>query len=233
MKALGALFLLGLATLACGRSGDAPGAAVAKAEAAPPPSVDDQAKNDPLVAAADRGRITGDSTAKVWLIIVSDFECPYCKMWHDSTGEQVRREYVQSGKIRMAYVNFPLEQHPHAMPSAETAMCAAAQGKFWPVHDRLFQTQDRWKVMGDAQALFDSLAAASGVESGAYKECLSSHRTAALIRGDYARSSQGGVRSTPTFIVGSTMLSGVQPISEMRKAIDAALAATNGGAAKP
>jgi protein-disulfide isomerase len=220
------VLLLGLVSLACGRSGGNGSGGVSKAEAAPvAKTVSAPDKNDPMIAAADRGRIAGDDNAKVWLIIVSDFECPYCKLWHDSTYAQLRREYVETGKIRMAYINMPLSQHPHAVPAAETAMCSAIQGKFWEVHDQLFMSQDRWKtITASPQPFFDSLAVKAGVDATQLKQCVSSHKLAPLIRADYQRSVEAGANSTPTFIVGGVRLSGAQPIDAMRKVLDAALA---------
>jgi protein-disulfide isomerase len=182
-----------------------------------------------LLLAADRGRIAGDTTAKQWVVIVSDFECPYCKSWHDSTYDAFRREYVDNGKVRAAYVNFPLQQHRHALPAAEAAMCASAQGKFWQMHDRLFNTQEKWNGLPDARAFFDSLAVASGVDTAAFRACVSGHKLVPLIRADYQRAVNSGVNATPTFIiVGGGMMSGAQPIQAMRQAIDAAIA--KGGA---
>src|SRR5262245_48221631 len=71
----------------------------------------DSARAEQMLAAADRGRISGDSTAKLWIIEFSDFQCPYCKMWHDSTYSAIRRDYVKTGQLRIAYLNFPLQQH--------------------------------------------------------------------------------------------------------------------------
>src|SRR5471032_677453 len=88
---------------------------------------------DPLTDAADKGRIAGSEAATTWFIMVSDFQCPFCKTWHDSTFKMIEKEYVATGKIRMAFINFPL--HTNSLPASVTAMCAAAQGKFWGTHD--------------------------------------------------------------------------------------------------
>ncbi|MGQ0641881.1 MAG: DsbA family protein, partial [Gemmatimonadaceae bacterium] len=114
---------------------------VASAQAATGSS---QSKADPRLAKGDLARIQGAPSAKTWFVIVSDFQCPYCKQWHDSAGEALRREYVATGKIRVAYVNYPLGQHRHAVATAEAAMCAGLQDKFWEYHDALFAAQKRW-----------------------------------------------------------------------------------------
>ncbi len=75
-----------------------------------------KAAADSMARRADHARIEGSPTATVWLVEISDFQCPYCKMWHDSTYAAVKKEYVDTGKIRLAYVNFPLPMHKNAMP---------------------------------------------------------------------------------------------------------------------
>src|SRR5678816_4784735 len=87
--------------------------------------------NDPLITAADHGRIAGDSSAKTWVIIASDFQCPFCRQWHTESYRQFVDEYVRTGKVKVAYINFPLGQHLNAVPTAVAAMCASAQSRFW------------------------------------------------------------------------------------------------------
>ncbi|MGH7710186.1 MAG: DsbA family protein, partial [Gemmatimonadaceae bacterium] len=111
---------------------------VAQASSATPASADSAVSEDPRLAKADLARIQGNPAAKTWFVIISDFQCPYCKQWHDSSGEALRREYVATGKIRVAYVNYPLGQHRQAVPTAEAAMCAGPEDKFWAYHDALF-----------------------------------------------------------------------------------------------
>ena len=217
--------LLGLLFAACTPSAGKT-SAEANAEttaAAPKPTQSPQI--DSLIAKADRGRIQGSPTAKVWLVIVSDFQCPYCKESHDSTFEQLRNEYVRTGKIKVAYVNFPLNSHQHAWPSAHSAMCASEQGKFWEYGDALFATQEKWAAMQTPTPLFDSIARAVGVDMKQWKECVTSERMQGLIRSDRDRGVEAGVNSTPSFLVGDKGLAGVHPMEDFRKLLDPAIAA--------
>ena len=119
---------------------------------------------------ADRGRITGDENAKIWVIMVSDFQCPFCKQWHDASFEPVLRDYAQKGKIRLAFINFPLNIHPNAIPAAEAAMCASVQDKFWPMHEALFAAQSQWAPLPDPAAKLESVAASiPGMDMPAWK----------------------------------------------------------------
>jgi protein-disulfide isomerase len=181
---------------------------------------------DPDVARADSARIRGSADAKVWLIVVSDFQCPYCRMWHDSTDLTIRREYVDNGRVRMAFLNFPLSNHQHALPAAEYAMCAGAQRRFWEMHDAIFESQTRWAGLPNATPVFDEVARKVGLDMNALQACVESDKMVPLIEGDYDRARRAGTQATPTFLIGDVKLEGAQPASEMRRALDAALAAS-------
>jgi protein-disulfide isomerase len=180
--------------------------------------------SDPLVAHADSARIRGNPASKVWMIIASDFQCPYCKMWHDSSDLTIRREYIDNGKVRLAFVNFPINSHANAVPAAEHAMCAAAQDKFWQMHDALFASQDKWAPLPDPRPPLEQIAASVGVDMTALRSCVSSHKMLPLIEADREKASRARVRATPSFFIGDALLEGVQPIENLRKALDAALA---------
>ena len=184
---------------------------------------------DSISVSADRGRIRGDETAPVWLVEVSDFQCPYCKQWHDDVFATVDREYVKTGKVRLAYLNFPLSSiHPNARGAAETAMCAAVQGKFWPLHESLFATQEKWGPMTNPAPVFDSLARVAGVDTASWHRCIQTHATAPLIDADHDRSARAGVNSTPSFFIGDRALAGAYPVDSFRVAINQALAKARG-----
>jgi protein-disulfide isomerase len=184
---------------------------------------------------ADRGRIQGDGAAPVWVIVASDFQCPYCQIWHAETYPALVKDYVRTGKVRMAYLNYPLNSHKNAWPAAEAAMCAAVQGMFWEMHDAIFANQARWSTMPNAMPLFDSLAVNKFALNGdEWRSCMSSHATAALVQADFERLRSAGVESTPSFFVGDRGISGAQPTDVFRAAIEQALAKARGAtAAKP
>ncbi|MEA2762440.1 MAG: hypothetical protein QOD47_1724 [Gemmatimonadaceae bacterium] len=172
---------------------------------------------------ADLARIQGNPAAPVWVIEVSDFQCPYCKQWHDETYPVLRNEFVRTGKVRMAYINFPLAQHQFAWPAAESAMCAGAQGKFWEMHDALFNSQSKWEALPSPATFFDSLARVQGVDVNRWRQCVQSGKMKTWIQADHDRAQTAGAESTPSFIIGDKLLVGAQPIEEFRRAIDSAL----------
>lgn len=181
-----------------------------------------------VLARADKSRIQGDPKASVWLVVVSDFQCPYCKTWHDETYQALVNEYVKTGKVRMAYVHLPLRIHPHAVPTAEASLCAGLQGKFWQMQDALFEGQARWSKVPPGPRAYDAEASKVGVNNVAYAACMAKGTTRPLVQADYERISRAGVQSTPTFIIGNEGISGAQPIGVFREVLDRAIANASG-----
>jgi protein-disulfide isomerase len=175
---------------------------------------------------ADRGRIQGSDAATVWVIVISDFQCPFCRRWHDETAPRIIQDYVRTGKVRIAYLNYPLSTHRNAWPAHEVAMCAAEQDKFWPLADAIFDRQNDWKSVSNAPAYFDSLARTLPVDHARLRSCVAAGRLRSLISSDFERSVRAGAGSTPTFFIGSQVLIGAQPYEAFARAIDEALAAT-------
>jgi len=188
------------------------------------------APQDNRLTAADAARIRGDSAAAVWLIMASDFQCPACKYWHDNASEEILRDYVATGKVRFAYINFPLSQHRNARPAAEAAMCAGAQAKFWEMHDRIFATQTEWSELVDPSSHLRALAEGVGVDIALWDGCLTDDVMQPMIDGDFARGSAGGVNETPTFFIGSQVVGGAIPAAQLRPILDAAIAQAGGTA---
>jgi protein-disulfide isomerase len=178
-------------------------------------------KHDSISDRADRGRILGDSTAPLWVIMASDFQCPFCKQWHDADFQKIVNNYVKTGKIRLAFMNMPLGMHQHALAAAEAAMCASVQNKFWPMHEALFSSQQQWETAADPSATFSSLAAATGVDMNAWNTCVKKHLTLPLIQADRERVVAAHVNSTPTFFVGDLTLAGAD--AKLDVAIDSML----------
>jgi len=221
--AAGALAML--ATSACAQSGAHAGAA-ASGRALPP--------LDSVLARASNARQHGSETAKVTVIEVSDFQCPYCKMFFDSTYRRFDSAYVKTGKVRMVYINFPLPMHNQAFAAAKAAMCAGAQGKFWEMHDILFGRQHEWAEQADAPQRFTRYAAEVGTDAAQFRDCYDNDRVAPLITNDLTQAASSGMNSTPTFIINrEKVLNGAIPYAELASEVDAALAAAQNGPTPP
>ena len=200
---------------ACAKQPPAQSAALDSAKAGP----------DTALQRADKARIQGSENAKVWLVIASDFQCPYCRDFHDDVYKRILEDYVAPGKVRVAYVNHSMAGHVHAVISAEAAMCAGMQDRFWPMHDALFATQTHWSQLQDPRPVFDSLATSLKLRLPDWRGCMTSHTTLPMIEADDARTRAGGVTGTPSFFIGNTLaVVGAEPYPKFRAALDSALA---------
>src|SRR5437870_706161 len=163
---------------------------------------------DPLTA-----RAKGRPDAPVTVYEMSDFQCPYCRSFALTTMPLLEKEYVQTGKVRFVYINLPLTtRHPNAAAAAELAMCAARQGKFWPLHDLLFQHQDAWAPRKDPAPYLLALGDSAGLDHARLARCVSAKATAAEVREDAARAGAAGAVSTPTFYIEGGLLEGAAPL---------------------
>lgn len=228
--------LLVAATAACSKADAAGGSAEDKPSAAAsasapstagllaavtPPT--DSISDSLLIARADRGRLMGRDSGAIWVVMISDFQCPYCKTWHDDAMAKVTREYVQTGKVRMAYLNFPLQQHKYARAESEASLCAAAQDKFWPYAERLFARQEEIEKAPMIQPVLDEIARELSLDAGAFASCQKREAIRALVESDIQQGVKAGVRSTPSFLIGDFMVEGALPYADFRRAIDTAL----------
>ena len=174
------------------------------------------AQADPAAA-----RTKGRPNAPVVVYEMSDFECPYCRDFSLHTFPSIEREFIRSGKVRWTFINLPLPSvHQHAMLAAEVAMCAGRQGKFWPVHDRLYQRQSTWAARQDAHASLLALAESAGVNRARLAACMSSGTTRPAIAADTAAAHRAGARTTHTFFIEGGLIEGAAPIEVFREVLD-------------
>ncbi len=181
---------------------------------------------DSFTTAADRGRIEGDSATRVWLVVAGDFQCAECKRWHDDVLPVVRKEYVATGRVRLAFLNLPQPSHLNAMTAALAAGCASADGRFWETASRIFATQALWKELPDARPYLDSLAISAGMDAATQHACSERARPTKLVNEDIARLNGSGVNAAPTYLIGTHRLTGHASLAMFRAALDSALAAS-------
>lgn len=172
---------------------------------------------DPMLEA----RTKGSADAPITIYELSDFQCPYCKMFIDSTWTALLAEYIETGKAKITFLNLPLiSLHANAAEAHEYAMCAAVQDQFWGMHDHLFATQETWGPMRDPTPYFVSLGEEMDLEQGAFTQCIESGTVRRIIAGDVQLAIQAGVNTTPTFIVEQGAFSGAQEIDVWRSILD-------------
>ena len=172
------------------------------------------------------GRVRGAVTAPVTVYEMSDFQCPYCREFATTTFPAIDSAYVATGKVRWAFVNFPLTSiHHNAVPAAEVALCAAQQGAFWRVHDLLYRHQDVWAPLKEPAAFFLTLADSAKLSRPTLLACLKSPATEDAIRADAQGAERSGASSTPTFYIEGGLLVGAQPLPVFRQVLDSILKA--------
>jgi len=170
--------------------------------------------------------VLGDANAKVTIVEFSDFQCPFCRSFWKDTLPQIKKEYIDTGKVKLAFRHYPLSFHPMAQKTAEGAECANDQDKFWEFHDVVYEKQDA-QGQGTITYTNEDLATWAGevgIDSAAFTTCLDSGKHASKITEDMSAGTAGLIDATPAFYVGDQLLVGAQPFSAFKAVIDQQLA---------
>jgi len=167
----------------------------------------------------DDDPVLGSKDAKVTIVSFEDYQCPFCGKAFQQTFPLIKKEYIDAGKVKMVFRDFPLGFHQEAQPAAEASECADEQGKFWEYHDGLFNNQQNL-----GQALYLQLAGELKLDANKFKQCLDSGKYRQEVQDDFAYGSQVGVSGTPTFFINGLPLVGAQPYQAFKQIIDAELA---------
>ena len=165
----------------------------------------------------------GNPNAPVVMINFSDFGCPYCASFSLQTYPELEREFVATGKVYYKHVPFVMGMFPNGQQAARASECAADQGKFWPMHDRIYATQRDWKRARDPWVPLVNAAVGAGLDTTAFRRCFNDHRTEPRTRRASNIASDLGVRATPSFVVNGRPIEGALPLAEFRRILDAAV----------
>src|SRR5687767_9233940 len=180
----------------------------------------------------DGGAVYGRPDAKVTIVEFSDYQCPFCARYSNMTFPQIERDYIETGRVRYVFRDYPIEaSHPQAFKAHEAVHCAAEQGKRREMHKKVFANQRAMSVND-----LNTHAAGLGLDKARFEKCLAQGTQSAKVRSAMSAGEQAGVRGTPTFFVGLTepnspnlkavrRIIGAQPYAAFKTAIDALLAA--------
>ena len=172
----------------------------------------------------------GSASAKVTVMEISDYHCPFCKRQTQQTFPQLVNDYVKTGKVQYIFVDYPIAQlHPTAARAHEAAICAGEQGKYWEMHVSLFNNP----IAKDDAGLL-SQGKSLGLDANAFRSCLTSGRHAASVQASVQRMEGLGISGTPMTVIGLTpapgqpmkvvkYVYGALPYSAFKEAIDAVL----------
>jgi protein-disulfide isomerase len=179
------------------------------------------------VLAADtagfRGYLIGADSAPVEISVFADYQCPACGQFENVQWPVVQQQLISTGLVRWRYRDFPLDMHPHARLAAHAAACAADQGKFWEMHERLYQNQGEWSAARNAAGTFSDYAKALGLDGGAYDACMKSAKFAGRIQASVDEGNKLGVNGTPTFLIGGRLYQDILGSDSLRSMVRALL----------
>jgi len=184
----------------------------------------------------DDDPVKGNLNAPITIVEFSDFQCPFCAKFHSTTLPQLEVNYIDSGKVKFVYRDFPIQSiHPNAVPAALASECADEQGMFWEYHDIVFENQKKWQglsgpIMVDT---FEQYAMELGLNTSDFNTCFESGRYADEVTKDLQDGVSYGITGTPGFFVGNDELGyvkmiGAQPYSVFERLIEDQIARLDG-----
>lgn len=174
-------------------------------------------RNNPIPS-IDDDPMRGNKDASIVLIEFSDYQCPFCKRFFDETMPEIKKNYIDTGKIKHVFRDYPLPIHNNAFPAALAAQCAQDQQKYWQYHDLLFENQQDWQDQNANNTIltFKGYAQDLGMNTVMFDQCLDSKKYQDEVNRDLMHGSVYGISGTPTFYIGNevkgfTQLVGAQP----------------------
>src|SRR3989338_2201069 len=159
--------------------------------------------------------IFGNNNAPITIVEWGDYECPFCGRFFSQTLPLIKTNYIDTGKVKLVYMDFPLSFHPNAQKAAEAAECAGDQGKYWQMHDKLFG----YGVQGGIST-FKQYAQQLGLNTASFNSCLDNGEKSSEVLDDFQDGQLAGVQGTPAFYVNGVEVSGAQPFSVFQQIID-------------
>lgn len=173
---------------------------------------------------ADRARVRGSEDAVFQIVEISDFQCPFCRQFYEGAYRQIDSAYIQTGKVSYLWIGYANPGHGRAWPSISASFCAGAVGKFWPMHDVLFERQQEWGASPDPFADFVRYSDEMNIDTESFGSCVQNSLLAPLMLRDYTSVMRAGISSTPYFILAdSVAIRGAADFETFRAAIDTLL----------
>lgn len=145
----------------------------------------------------------GQPNAPVTIVSFSDYECPYCRLFHQKVFPKLKQTFIDTGLVRFIHKDLPMPFHRQAEPSATVARCAQKQKSFWPVHSALLDQQNCLECRGPV-----AIAVSSGLNAEALKTCLRDPSILEIVRSNTSEAGLHDIRATPTFVLGPTIHEG-------------------------
>ena len=185
-----------------------------------------------LPAMKAEGYVLGSASAPVEVVEFADFECPACGQFASITEPDVRTRLVNTGQVRIRFIDYPLPMHKNTWDASLAAACANDQGKFWEMHDALFANQDRWngEATSRPRGVISDLAKGVGLDMSKYDACMDADTHRAKIQAHQAEATRRNIGSTPTFVFNGLVVPGALPYDSFKRYVDEAAKAAPAGA---
>lgn len=188
-----------------------------------------------LPPAKAEGYFAGNPSARVQVLEFADFECPSCMQFATITEPDIRTRLVETGQIGYRFFDYPLPQHKNSMAASNTAACANEQGKFWPMHDRIFLGQYDWNTQAsrNPKGIFKGYAKEIGLDVARWESCFDSQVHYRDIEANRAEGDRRAISSTPTFVFGNRVRPGNIGYDEFKAIVDSVAAEAPAASASP
>ncbi len=166
------------------------------------------------------GPTDGSETATISIVEFGDYQCTYCKRYFEEDYTKIMENYVKTGKVAYTFRDFPLTSHPQSLPAALTANCANEQGKFWEMHDMLYEKQNLWSYKDNFKDTFISFAKDLKLDEKQFKDCLEQEKYIYKIQKDIKDGVSYKIIGTPTIFIEKSKIVGAQPYTTFKAIID-------------
>ena len=177
--------------------------------------------------------VLGSKDAPLTIVEFSDFECSYCRRFHDQVLPSLKRDYIDTGLVRFVHKDLPLPFHRQAKPAAAAARCASDQNRYWDLYGALFNQQSCLECKGVI-----GIAEDINLDTSALQTCMEQDATQTIIKANLSEAKLNNIRATPTFIIGPSrsdekhfgdIVQGALPWPQFKSLIDQQLNAERGG----
>lgn len=158
-----------------------------------------------VVVDADTGYSLGSEDAPVTIVEFTDFQCPFCQRFHLTAFAPLKKNYIDTGKVRFVSRDLPLDSHPNAMQAAQAGQCAGEQGQFWPMRDRMQSNPDKL----DMDHLV-GFAREFKLDVDRFRSCIESGKYSEQIKNEILAARGVGAAATPSFVIGRSGPGGVE-----------------------
>ena len=172
------------------------------------------------LASGPRGVTLGSDSAPVEIMEFSDFECPYCARFAVLNMPDLRARLIEPGRVRWRFIHYPLQGHTKSPTAHLAAACANEQGRFWQLHDLIYERQGDWTESRDLVGALRTLAVQAGVDRARFDQCMEQRSAWGRVLADKSLGDSLGINGTPTFYVNGRALPDVPSFDRLRAIVD-------------